>query len=801
MSEETKPSNKVIPNYKLYIRIFWGIFTSGIVLIALMFMLLKHGVIGYMPPFEEIENPTDKYATRVFSSDMDQLFKYYLTSDNRTLVPYDSLAPSIVKALIATEDERFSQHSGIDARSLFRVIIKTLVLNDRNAGGGSTISQQLAKLLYTDESATSLFQRGIQKFNEWVIAVELERYYTKEEIIALYLNQFDFLYNAIGIKTAARVYFNTTPADLTVDQAAIFVGMLKNPALYNPKRFPENMIERRNVVFSQMLNAKYLSKTEYDSLKQLPITLDFKSEDHKEVSAAYFRQYLQKTMRANQPLRERYSNMQKYHEDSVEWADNPLFGWCNKNLKPDGTPYNLYTDGLRIYTTIDSRMQRYAEEATVKQLKENLQPAFFRSQKGKTLAPYASDIAPTLEQRKKMVESFIHSTMRYTDRYIAMKKAGSTPEEIETAFKTKHETQIFTWNGMVDTLMSPRDSILHMKHYLRSGMMSMDPVTGHVKAYVGGPDFRFFMYDMVTQGKRQIGSTIKPFLYTLAMQEGFSPCYKVKNVPYTVLDGLGRPWTPKNSSSRRYGEMVTLRYGLATSNNYISSWLISQFKPQALANLVHSMGVQSAIDATPALCLGTPDFSIKELASAYSVFANKGVYTSPLFVTRIEDNNGNVISTFQADRKEIIDENTAFLMLDILQAVVNMGTGYSLRRDHKFTAQIGGKTGTTQSYSDGWFAGVTPRLITAVWVGGEERSIHFNSSMGYGGVMALPIWAEYMKNVYGDPHLDYSQDEAFEKPLNFNIDLNCDEPSVPDDLTPEEVEAESQEVSVQQGLF
>lgn len=799
----TEKSDKLISksvNNRLFIQIFWVLFTIGVGSFMLLFVLIKKGAIGYMPPYEEIENPTEKFATRVFSSDMQQLFKYYYTSDNRTFVPYDSLSANIVKALIATEDERFVNHSGIDARSLFRVVVRTVILRQESSGGGSTITQQLAKQLYTEKSAKNLFERGIQKFNEWVIAVELERYYTKEEIISLYLNQFDFLYNAIGIKTASRVYFNTTPDKLTVEQSAILVGMLKNPSLYNPKRFPEKMQQRRNVVYAQMKEAEYITPEAYDTLKTRSIELDFMSEDHKDVSAAYFRQYLAKTMNSKKPDRKNYASWQDqlFYEDSIEWINNPLFGWCNKNIKPNGEPYNLYSDGLKVYTTIDSRMQKYAEEAVKRQLKETLQPAFFRSMEGRTLAPYATDIAPNHEARKEKVDGFIRRTMVYTDRYRNMKKAGKTDEEIDKAFHTPNETEVFTWNGIKDTVLTPWDSIVYMKKFLRSGMMSMDPLTGQVKAYVGGPDFRFFMYDMVTQGRRQVGSTIKPFLYTLAMQEGLTPCYQVRNVPYTQLDGLGRPWTPRNVGKARYGEMVTLKWGLAQSNNFISSWVIGQFKPQSLVKLIRSMGVKSQMDAVPALCLGPADFSIKELVAAYSVFANKGVYTDPIYVTRIEDNNGNIISTFTPKRKEIIDENTAFLMINLLQGVVNIGTGYNLRKNYHFTAEMGGKTGTTQNYSDGWFSGVTPRLVTAVWVGGEERSIRFNSSMGYGGVMALPIWADYMQKVYDDENLHYTQEEVFEKPVNFNINLECSDETIevdgqPDngDYKTEEVEADS----------
>ncbi len=755
--------------------IFWLVFTLGVGSLAGVFVLINHGKLGYIPPYEEIENPKDKYATQIFSEDDKVIGKFFLATENRTLATYDELPKALVDALIATEDSRYLHHSGIDFRSLGRVLVKSLILRDADAGGGSTITQQLAKQLYSSQAA-NVWERAFQKLNEWVIAVKLERYYTKEEIIAMYFNKYDFLYNAVGIETAAYVYFGKTLKELTPDECAVFVGMCKNPILYNPKRNPENMLGRRNVVLHQMLNNGYLTKSDYKELKEKEIVVDYHRVDHKSGVAPYFREYIRKTMQAHKPERKKYRDEQKFNEDLYEWDNNPLFGWLEKNKKPDGSKYQLYTDGLRIFSTIDSRMQMYANEAVKEHLSLSLQPAFFTEKAGRSYAPYSSDLGSGGRNLYVEVDKLLKRAMKNTERYRSLKRRDASDEEIETAFNTPVDMTVFSWNGPVDTVMTPMDSIRYTKHFLRTGFMSMEPDNGHVKAYVGGIDYHYFQYDMVTQGKRQVGSTIKPFLYTMAMQEGYTPCYQVKNVPYTSFDKNGKAWTAADSGHEKYGEMVSLKWGLANSNNHISSWLMQQFKPEALAKLIHSFGVQSYIDPVLSMCLGPSDIMLKEMIGGYATFANKGVYSQPIFVTRIEDANGNVISDFAANHKEVIDAKTAYLMINLLEGVVDQGTAIRLRYRYNFTNEIGAKTGTSQNQSDGWFMGITPNLVSGVWVGGEERSIHFDGiRLGQGANMALPIWANYMQKVYADSTLYYSVDDKFEVPEGFNINLDCDQ--------------------------
>lgn len=752
--------------------LFWVLFTAGVGALIGVFTMINRGKLGYIPPYEEIENPKNSSATQIFSADYKVIGKFFYATENRTLATFDELPTDLVEALIATEDARYYTHSGIDFRSLGRVFVKSLLMGE-DAGGGSTISQQLAKQLFSDH-ATNRWERAFQKLNEWVIAVRLERYYTKDEIIAMYFNKYDFLYNAIGIKTAAYVYFGKTLDELTLDECAIFVGMCKNPNMYNPRKNPDNMLGRRNVVFAQMLNYGYIDNAEYEDLKALPITLDYHRVDHKSGIAPYFREYIRKTMQASQPIRSRYNSSQSFLEDSLKWKNDPLYGWIHKNPKPDGSEYGLYTDGLRIYSTIDSRMQNYANNAMKQYLSETLQPLFFAENKDKWYAPYDPDLGKDGRNLKTEVNKLLGRAMRNTDRYRGLKKRGATPEEIEDVFAKPVEMRVFAWGGDIDTLMSPLDSIRYMKHFLRSGFMSMEPQTGHVKAYVGGINSRYFQYDMVTQGKRQVGSTIKPFLYTMAMQEGYTPCYQVKNVPYTSFDALGRAWTALDDGKAFRGDMVSLKWGLANSNNHISSWLMQQFKPESLAKLIHSFGINSKIVPVLAMALGTDDLSLVEMVGAYSTFANQGVYSQPIFVTRIEDKNGNVISNFQANQNEVIDENTAYLMVNLLKGVVEEGTARRLRFAHGLTNEIGGKTGTSQNQSDGWFMGVTPNLVSGAWVGGEERSIHFDQiTWGQGARSALPIWGLYMQQVYADSTLRYSTEDIFEEPQGFNINLDC----------------------------
>lgn len=754
---------------------FWFVFILGVGSIVGVFSMINHGKLGYIPPYEEIENPKNKSATQIYSADNKVIGKFFLAKENRTSVTFDQLPTALVDALVATEDSRFYTHSGIDFRSLGRVLVKTLILQSDNAGGGSTITQQLAKQMWSNP-AQNRWQRAFQKLNEWVISIRLERYFTKEEIIAMYFNKYDFLYNAVGIETAANVYFGKTLMELTPDECAIFVGMCKNPILYNPLRKVDRMLGRRNVVLHQMLLNDYLTEEQYETLSQKPIVTNFNRVDHKSGVAPYFREYVRKTMQATKPIRNEYSTFQAYYEDSIQWSDNALYGWLNKNTKPDGSKYKLYTDGLRIHSTIDYRMQTYANNAVKQHLSQDLQPDFFAEKESRSYAPYSRQLGDKGRDLNAEVLKLLDRAMRNTDRYRSLRKQGKSQAEIKEVFDTPVETSVFSWNGVIDTVLSPMDSIRYMKHFLRSGFLSMEPQTGHVKAYVGGYDYSYFQYDMVTQGKRQVGSTIKPFLYTMAMQDGYTPCYEVRNTEYTLIDGNGKPWTAKDTGKEFLGDMVTLKWGLANSNNHISAWLMQQFKPDAFAKTIHSFGIVSHIDPVPAMCLGTSDVSLAEMVSGYSTFANAGVHTQPIVVTRIEDRNGNLISNITPHHEEVIDAKTAYLMLDLLQGVVRQGTGRRLRSKYGLTNQIGGKTGTSQNQSDGWFMGVTPNLVSGVWVGGEERSIHFDGIVkGQGANMSLPIWGLYMQQVYADSTLRYSSEDEFQMPSNFNINLNCDQ--------------------------
>ncbi len=745
--------------------ILWSGLVGVTLLVALVFLAIAKGWIGYMPPVEELENPINKFASEVITADGKMLGTYSYSKDNRVFVGYDELSPNLIHALIDTEDFRFEQHSGIDARALFRAIVKRGILMQASAGGGSTITQQLAKQLYSDVAENTL-QRLFQKPIEWVIAVNLERFYTKEEILTLYLNYFDFLNNAVGIKTASNTYFSKEPKDLKVEEAATLVGMCKNPSYYNPVRHNERACGRRNVVIDQMCKAGHLTEAQADSLKALPLKLRYRRVDHKEGAGTYFREYLRRMMIAKKPVRSEYRGwqMQQYYEDSLAWENNPLYGWCNKNTKKDGTNYNLYTDGLKIYTTIDSRMQRYAEEAVHEHVALFLQPQFFKEKKGRKTAPYTNQISA------EEVNKILDRAMRQSDRYRIMTKAGYSEDEIRQAFNQKQEMTVFSYQGDIDTIMTPMDSIRYYKYFLRAGFMSMDPHTGYVKAYVGGPDYTHFQYDMAMVGRRQIGSTIKPYLYTLAMENGFSPCDETRNVEQTLVTETGETWTPRNSSNKRYGEMVTLKWGLANSNNWISAYLMSKLNPYALVRLIHNFGVLNRdIQPTPSLCLGPCEISVGEMVSAYTAFANKGIRTAPLFVTRIEDSDGNVLAEFSPVMQEVISETSAYKMLIMLRAVINEGTGGRVRFRYGIQADMGGKTGTTNNNSDGWFMGFTPSLVSGVWVGGEDRDIHFDTMLyGQGASMALPVWAIYMNKVYADKSLGYSQDERFEIPEGFD---------------------------------
>ena len=748
---------------KRVVKVLW-IFIALIALTCvIIFFSIAKGWIGYMPPVEDLENPNYKFATEIFSEDGKVLGTYSYSKENRVFVGYNDLSPHIINALIATEDVRFAEHSGIDAIALFRAVVKRGILMQKNAGGGSTISQQLSKQLYSP-SADNIMERLFQKPIEWVIAVKLERYYTKEEILTMYLNKFDFLNNAVGIKTAAYTYFGCEPKELKIEEAATLVGMCKNPSLYNPVRYNERSRGRRNVVLDQMRKAGYITVEERDSLLALPLKLSYHRVDHNEGLATYFREYLRGVLNARKPDKSDYRGwqMQKYYEDSLDWETNPLYGWCEKNTKKDGSKYNLYTDGLKIYTTIDSRMQKYAEDAVTEHLKE-LQGYFFKEKKGAKKAPY------TFRLTQEQVDEILGRAMRLSDRYRIMKNAGASEAEIKKAFDTPEQMSVFSWGGEKDTVMTPMDSIRYYKFFLRAGFMSMDPRNGHVKAYVGGPNHHYFKYDMAMVGRRQIGSTMKPYVYSLAMENGFSPCDQARHVEYTLIDENGKPWTPRNANKKRYGEMVTVKWGLANSDNWITAYLMSKLNPYELKRLVHSFGVRNR-DIVPSvsLCLGPCEISVGEMVSAYTAFPNKGIRVAPLFVTRIEDNDGNVLATFSPEMQEVISASSAYKMLVMLRAVVNEGTGGRVRR-LGVKADMGGKTGTTNFNADGWFMGFTPSLVSGCWVGGEDRDIHFDTMLhGQGASMALPIWAKYMVKVLGDKSLGYDENETFQLPEGFD---------------------------------
>ena len=711
-------SAKRIKRNQRIVKWLWASFLSLGAFIFLFLLLVYNGVIGYMPPIEELEDPHDKLASLVFASDgTTELGRYYFGAGNRVYTDYDAVSPHVINALIATEDVRFKEHSGIDFKALGRTMVKTVIMGDKSAGGASTITQQLAKQLYSQPTG-NILKRAIQKPIEWMIAVKLERFYTKDEIINMYLNRFDFLNNAVGIKTAANVYFGKEPGDLKAEEAALLVGMLKNPSYYNPLRHEERARNRRNTVIDQMVKAEFISAAEGDSLKALPLTLDYHKVDHKEGGAPYLREEIRRLMTAKKPERPQRSDyksrvaytlaMGNYNTDSTQWEENPLYGWILKHPKPDGSYYDLYTDGLKIYTTIDTRMQRYAEDAVYQHLGGYLQPAFESEKRGQRTGPYTTNAS---ELSHDGVMKLIRNAVKQTERYRNMKKAGLSEDEIDKAFHTPYEMDVFAYvketrnengrqvskivPGSKTVTMSPYDSLLYMKTILRTGLMSMDPVNGYVKAYVGGPDFTHFQYDMVSRGKRQIGSTAKPFLYTLAMEQDFTPCSMFSNTQPVFGN-----WAPRNSSHARVGEMVDLRWALTNSNNWISARLVNELTPVSLANKMRMFGITGYIDPTLPLCLGTVDVPVGHMVAAYTAFANNGIRVDPVFVTRIEDNQGNLIYSAVPHRTEVTSEDAYYKILSILLNVVDSGTGASLRSRYNITAEMGGKTGTTNSNSD-----------------------------------------------------------------------------------------------------
>jgi len=730
--------------YRKYLIFFWAIIALGIAGVIIIFTGMSLGWFGFMPSFEELEDPQTFLASEIYSHDDEMIGTYYI--ENRSKSNFAELSPNLVNALIATEDVRFYEHSGIDAKALARVAYGALTMQD--LGGGSTITQQLAKNLFPREYNQTTLQLAFRKFKEWVIAVKLEQRYSKEEIIAMYMDKFDFLNLAVGIKTASRVYFSTIPAELDINQSALLVGMVKNPSLYNPLRRPDLAIERRNVVLGQMVKYGYLDQLAADTLKTKPLDLEFQRVDHNIGIATYFKEYLR----------------------------GQMMQWCRNNYKADGTPYDLYRDGLRIYTTIDARMQQHAEEAVAEHLGEDLQPAFFAHWRGHKYAPFVFD----LENIEEEVEKIMHQAMRRSERYRKLSRQGISEDSIKIIFNTPAEMTVFSWKGNIDTLMTPMDSIRYFKHFLRAGLMAVDPPTGQVRAYVGGPDYRYFKYDQVTQSRRQVGSTFKPILYTLAMQEGaatgeFSPCTYVPNIPVSIELPDGTYWTPKNSTKENEGEMITLKWALAHSINWISAYLMKRFSPLAVSQMAQRMGITSDIPPVPAIALGTPDISVYEMVGAMNTYANKGIHIKPFFVTKIEDKYGNTIEAFFPETNEAMNEETAYLMLQLMQGVVESGTGIRLKYRYGFRNEIAGKTGTTQNNSDGWFMGIVPQLTAGVWVGCEDRSAHFRTiSLGQGANMALPIWALFMQKVYDDPELGITQDPFPQPSTPLKVEVDCE---------------------------
>ena len=770
--------NTLSPKAKKNIIIsFWVLFSLPVIAVIVAVMWIWLG--ADIPSFEELESPDSNLATQVIADD-DKTVLSTFHIENRSYVTYEDLSPNLVKALVATEDARFYDHSGIDFPSLARVVVKTLLGGDSSQGGGSTITQQLAKTLYPRQNLSNLgfVDKAIKmlgiKLTEWGTAVKLEKSYTKEEIITMYFNQVFFGSNAYGIKAAALTFFAKSPADLTVEESAMLVGMVNKPTRYNPAINPDKALTRRNFVISQMNKAGYLTKAEADSIKQIPITLSYRIQDHTAGSALYFRDMLKRTMSAPEPKRSSYRQYEDYVVDSLQWAEDPLYGWLNKNLKPDGTKYDIYRDGLRIYTTVNAKMQTYAEEAVAEHLGGDLQGRFDRGLKGLRNAPFSNDV------EKSMVNSIMKQARRDSDRYRNLASTGMAEEDILKTFSQPQEMSIFVWNGkektFVDTLMTPDDSIRHYKRHLRSSFIAMTPDKGEIKAYVGGPDFKAFQYDNARQSKRQVGSTIKPFLYTLAMQEGMSPCDQVANVPQTFIISEDKIWTPKSTDKDEYiGNMVTLKWGLAKSSNNISAYLMKQYGPEAMVEMMRKMGVGSYLDPVPPLCVGSANISLYEMVAAYNTFPSKGVYVRPLFVRRIEDNEGNVLAEFSTKKREAISDQTAYLMANLMQGVVNTGTGYALRSRFALTGEMAGKTGTTNNNADGWFIGYTPELTAGAWTGFENEQIHFQYiGNGGGSASALPIWGLFMQKVTKDPSLArYYDKTTFDCPAGYDLNLSC----------------------------
>lgn len=743
---------------------FWTILCIPAAVLILLVVLTAAGAFGRLPSFEELENPKSNLATEVYSDDGRVIGMFYV--QNRSYVDYEELSPALVAALVATEDARFYSHSGIDFISLARVAIKTLAFGNRSQGGGSTITQQLAKNLFprNELSYSNPFMLVITKLKEWVTAVKLEYNYTKEEIIAMYLNTVFYGSNSYGIKAAAQTFFDKEPAELNVQEAALLVGVVNAPTRYSPVRNPERALERRNVVMERMVQNRYIPGPALDSLCALPIDLRYSPVSHNDGTATYFRDMIRNVLNMPRPTRKGYGK--DYEAELERWESNPVYGWCEKNLKPDGTPYDIYRDGLKIYTTLNYDMQEYAEEVLAAQLAA-IQPRMDAQVKRRG--------SLFIDASNEQTERIIQNAMRYTDRYRNLVRQGASRQEIENDFRTPVRMRIFTYSGEVDTLMTPRDSILHHKQIMRGSFMAMDPNTGHVKAYVGGPDFKYFKYDMVRQGKRHIGSTIKPFVYCFAIDYmGMTPCTMVPNLPVTLETETMEPWQPKEAGKVEYdGVLHPLRWGLARSRNNYSAWIMKQAKdPQAVADFINQMGIHSYIAPFNTLALGTVDVSLFELVGAYGTFVNKGVFTEPIFITRIEDRQGNVIANFVPAVSDAISEQTAYTMVQMLCNNVRTGTGIRLRYAYGFgNLDVGGKTGTSQKNRDAWFMGVTPNLVAGVWIGCEDQSAHLISG-GEGASIALPVFGEFMKKVYANPSLGVRREDKFYRPAGA-VEYDC----------------------------
>ena len=726
----------------------WTAVLSPFLVFATLVFLAMFGFFGSLPTIDQLDNPKNNLATELISEDNIVLGKYFF--QNRSRVSFNELNVNLISALIATEDIRFREHSGIDGRALLRAIFGAITGN-KKSGGASTITQQLAKMLFTNKPSSGI-DRLTQKVKEWIIAVQLEKRYTKDEIITMYLNRFDWVNNAVGIKSASQVYFNKNPQKLSVLESAMLVGMLKNPALYNPNRRITQTQDRRNVVLSQMNRYAFINDLTFDSLRKIPIKLNFKLASHNEGLAPYLREYLREELKK----------------------------WCASNKKVDGENYNLYTDGLKVYTTINSRLQTFAEQAVRGHISD-LQKDFYNHWRGYSKAPFPSDF------KWDQINKIIDQGMKRSERYKKLKKSGKSESEIRSIFNAKVQMTLFSWDGEIDTILSPRDSIKYNKFFIHSGMMSMNPKNGHIKAYVGGINYKYFKYDHVKVGKRQVGSTFKPFLYSLAIQEGYMPCYEVPNIP-VVFDknrwGLEKDWVPRNSGDEFDNLSISLKFGLANSINTITAYIMKQLGPYALVDLAKKIGIQSELLPVPSLCLGTFDLSVYEMVGAYSTFVNKGIWTEPIFITRIEDKNGVILESFTPKTQEAMSEETANIMVRMLQGVVDgvyspaadkkVGTGVRLRYKYQFKNEIGGKTGTTQNQSDGYFMGITPNLVSGVWSGCEDRSAHFRTiNYGQGANMALPIFAEYMKRVYADSVSSGILPIDFDIPTSINGKLDC----------------------------